>query len=371
MDKFLLERQVIDLIKSVLYKKQPKLFAEIDADSLFEFAKKQKLASILYYAISQLPLEGDQKNKWSAYHYKSVMTDVSQQSEKDKLINLFTNEKIDTLSIKGFSIKALYSQSDMREMGDIDFLLKNSFDSAKEIMKNQGYSVDKYEDEAHDTYIKPPVLYVELHKKMVSNKFKTADYYSNIWDKAKKDANNEHSYYLNEEDTFIYHIVHFANHYYARGCGIRFVLDHFMFMKHFDKMDMDYIKGELQKLELLDFCNRINDIANKWFDENGEAVEFSRDETIIFRSGIYGNEETLKQTKINALEDKYKSRRFAKFMFFMGRVFPDIKTMGLWFPAVKKAPILYPIFWIYRFFRIFLFGRKGLKKEMEIIENDD
>lgn len=371
--KWRIERYTLELVRCVLQNTQPpSLSADLSADGLFVFAREQKLASMLYYAVKKLALPPEILQQWTQYHYQALMTDVTQQTENDSLLKSFSDADFDVLSIKGFAIKKLYPQSDMREMGDIDLLLKEDvYDKARGIMESAGYSVDKYEDDAHDAYCKPPMMYVELHKSMVSQKFRYFDYYKDIWSKAKSVEGMPHVFELSAEDNFIFHLVHFAKHYYARGCGIRFVVDHFIFMKQYQQLDMDYISNELKKLELTEFFKLMNDIAVRWFGSDELPEQFSPEETMMFRSGIYGNKDTDKQTQMNALEEKYGSRKKAKRAYLLRRIFPSLATMRLWYPILKKLPILYPFLWVYRCVRVVLFRRDSLKHEIEVIENEE
>ena len=87
----------------------------------------------------------------------------------------------------------------------------------------------------------------------------------------------------------------------------------------------------------------------------------------VFDSGSYGNNKanaisiTAKKTK------NLKNKKQVRLVLFFKRVFMPYKLMCGRHKILKKAPVLLPVFWIYRIFWV-LFKTKNLKKEISYLK---
>ena len=172
-------------------------------------------------------------------------------------------------------------------------------------------------------------------------------YFKDYLSKAHIKENYEHE--LSKEDFYIYFTAHTYKHFHVSGCGIRTLIDYYLFLKNNSDLDFTYINQELEKLDLLDFSNQIKTLAIKLFDD--EPLDDKEQEILIYiaSSGTYG---TLEHSVAKGVKAK------GKFGFLMSRVFPPYRFYKGAYPWAYYCPILIPIAWLCRFFRI-LFKSPG------------
>lgn len=102
----------------------------------------------------------------------------------------------------------------------------------------------------------------------------------------------------------------------------------------------------------------IRDIGEKWFSDNesSDTEDLEELEEYIIDGGIFGNLENGR--KNNML--MYKS----KFFYLRSEVFPSYKTMQTVFVWLK-SPLLLPVAWGVRAFRVWTQRRENIQKKIE------
>ena len=128
-----------------------------------------------------------------------------------EIIRRFEEKKIVNQPMKGAQMKFIYPSPEMREMSDIDILIRHDcMDRAAEELKDMGYVLEQA-IKHHDIYVKEPFMVVEAHRTMYD---KTVDnnqyeYFSNF-SKAILKKGYKYTYDFNDEDFYIYMIAHMA-----------------------------------------------------------------------------------------------------------------------------------------------------------------
>ena len=125
------------------------------------------------------------------------------------------------------------------------------------------------------------------------------------------------------------------------------------------KLDFDYINKELEKLDQVEFSNLIRSISQKVFDDEPLNEEEEQVLLYIASSGTYG---TLEHSVAKGVKAK------GKFGYFMSRLFPPYLFYKYAYPWAYKCPILIPIAWLARFFRILFKNPKRAKNELKTIQ---
>ena len=163
------------------------------------------------------------------------------------------------------------------------------------------------------------------------------------------------------DDFYIYFTAHSYKHFNNSGCGLRTLMDYYIFLKRNEEnnsLNFKYINKELKKIDLLDFSNRISSLALKVFDEQ----ELNEDElnTLLFlaSSGTYG---TLENSVSKGIKKKGKAK------YFWSRIFPPMSFYKSYYPWAYKTKVLIPIAWIMRFFRILFKNPKKATRELKMI----
>ncbi len=358
---------VIALVKSSIDGSAASVSDDINWEEVYSYAKKQTLAPLVYYGIMESGIEIPDavQKSFDTCLLSHILIDQNQQHELAKILKSFNENSIEHMPIKGAVIRPLYPKSEMRPMGDADILIRLSDkDKVTSIMQELGYALDK--ESPHEfIFIKDKVC-IEIHKCLIPPYSKDYyEYYGDGWQFAKKV--DGFRYEMGAEDHFVYLITHFAKHYRAGGIGVLHMVDFWVYMNRY-QLDMDYVKGELEKLSLVKFFDNVMQTVNAWFNgaPHNEMTEFIT--TNIFNNEIWGTHET--HSMASAVKvSKSSTVKGIKFKRTMRIVFPKLSSMRYGYPILQKCPLLLPFVWVWRWIDVLLFKRGKLKRRLDEINN--
>ena len=356
--------QYIKLLALYLNKKEAQDFV-LDKDNLpffFQLSKHHSLKAFFYAAVKDTKASISDKDlkRLEEPYLLALRKNVLFAKERETLYQYLNEQGIDYLPLKGIILKDYYLDSNTREFADNDILFDAPKDElVKTFFKNQGYEVEYYRKSNHDVYQKKPFFNFEMHRALfgeTGDNEKIVKYFSDYLNKAPIKEGKEH--YLSNEDFYIYFTAHSYKHYHVSGCGIRTLIDYYLFLKKHQDLDFNYINQELKKLDLLDFSNQIKNLALKVFDD--KELSKDEDEMLMFiaSSGTYG---TMEHSVDKGVKEK------GKFKYFMSRVFPPYRFYKSAYPWAYKCPILIPVAWLCRFFRILFKNPKRASTELKLI----
>ena len=333
-----------------------------DYNELFQLAKFHSVANLAYYAIERLEQQPEAKlqKEWSEIRDMAVVKSLNQLTERDQIITALTRAEIRILPLKGCYIKEMYPQIDMRMMADLDILIHpGQAHEAKNVMESLGYQTELFAHSNHDVYSKPPVMEVELHTHMFRKNSPYYDYYETIWEKAGTKHENLFLYELSWDDFYVFLITHLAKHYYCGGSGIRSIMDIDIFLKaHQDDIHEEYIRKELEILNLWEFKQEVETIAARWFADNDKITALNRQEEYILSSGTYGTKGNDIENNVLRLKGNAKTLKKAKIKYLLCRIFMNKKEMKKNYKILNKFPFLLPFLWIYRLIHALIKKRK-------------
>ncbi len=350
------ERDFINIIKSGITSAPVSISSDFSAEELFEISEKHRVTAMLYYGLHncRAELSEDMKNRFLATVMQSIVLDEKQREILSEIKEMFRENGIDHMVLKGGSLKELYPAPEMRIMGDIDILINlKQYKKILELFHANGY--EEVKETHHELIWKKGDIMVELHKVLMPPYNEDFDsYFGNGWERAVATGDNEFSF--NDEDMFIYLFAHFSKHYRDGGIGIRQLCDLYLFLNK-KSLCEEYIKTELSKLGLYDFYINIIKTIKAWFEggESSEICDFITE--VIIKSGTFGDYESF--VVAVALREKEKRGTYIKgrMTSIFRSMFPTLKSMKLFYPTLKKTPFLLPAFWVVRLFSI-LFREK-------------
>ena len=357
--------EYIKLLSLYLNKKEDSDFL-IDKDKLsffFNLSKHHSLSALLYKAIKEVKVNIDAKylTKLEEPYLLNVRKHALFDKERKELYEYLDNNDIDYLPLKGIVLKDYYLDKSSREFADNDILFDQDKDKlVKEFFAKRNYEVELFRKSNHDVYLKKPFYNFEMHRALfgeTGDNQKVVVYFKDYLTKAKVKQNKEHV--LTNEDFYIYFTAHSYKHYHVSGCGIRTLIDYYLFLKN-NELDFDYINKELEKIDLVDFSNDIKSLAIKVFDE--KPLNEKEEEMLLYiaSSGTYG---TIEHSVDKGIKEK------GKFGYFMSRIFPPYSFYKNAYPWAYKTVILIPIAWLCRFFRIIFKNPKRAKSELKAIKD--
>ena len=354
----------IKLFSLYLNKKSAEDFI-IDDKMLSFFIKLSKyhsLTAFLYKAIkdTKAKVNEEQLKKLEEWYYSNLRKTVLFDQERQKLYDFLNENQIDFLPLKGLVLEKYYSDPYTREFADNDILFASKAEAIKGFFVNRGYKVEMFGKWCHDTYMKNPFYNFEMHRLLFDESTTRSDiftYFENYMVKSLVKDKFEH--FLSLEDFYIYYTAHSYKHFHASGCGLRTLVDYYIFLKKCN-LDFDYINKELESINLLEFSKTIKDLSMKLFDDIPLDDEEERTLLYISSSGTYGLLE-------NKVENGIKER--GKFGYFMRRVFPPLITYKNYYPWAYKTKVLIPVAWAFRLIRRVIKSPKKVALELKAIKN--
>lgn len=364
---------VISLIASVINCSAKPENNGLDWQAIIDFARRQSVLNIVAYAVEELNGKPDDRimTYLREYRMQKMVIEAQQELAASDACEKLEKMGVRHMLLKGSVIKSFYPSPDMRTMGDIDILV----DSARCGDVIDAFVADGFsfvgEGDLHSN-VKKGNAYIEFHRSMVDSCHKVlSSYYGDGFHLPQKCGGCE--YKLSDEDFYVFLIAHIAKHYRYGGTGIRSLLDLYVYEKALPSLDFDYINGELDKIGLLVFCNKIRKITYDWYsgDFSGEFDTMSQ---YIVSGGVYGIAGTEMQNSY-IFDHINENIRFQKIKTLFKIVFPSYDEIKIRYPSIGGKKILLPLFWIIRFFDTVFHGSRGISRRIEdskkIIDIDD
>lgn len=337
-------------------------FEKVDWLKIAEYAREQSLEGIVYVQCRDLLDENSQARKelhkgfYSAAYVYANGKAVLEQMEAE-----FQKSKISFLPFKGAVLRRYYPNPELRIMGDIDVLIHSrDKEAADRAMKGLGY--DKFVDNhAVWTYLKPNVM-IEIHNAMfyeyLSNSIDYRGYFDHIWETAFL-VNDKGRYEPEPNRHFLYLICHTAKHVINHGIGFRAFLDMVFMAQNEKKLDWDWIKEELNRLQLLGFTETCFALCQQWFHVSMPLPSGKLDQAFFeevtaktFCDGTFGLQNEQNEGAHAAKEIQRAGRAYWRTALILTwkKIFPPYEDMQLipWYSFVDGRPWLMPVAWIYR-----------------------
>lgn len=334
-------------------------FPDIDEEKLYKLAKSHKLSNFLINCEFK---SQEIKNKVVTDFNNQIFKDTNENVEFADILEAFENSEIPLLVVKGFIMKDVYPQNYMRQMCDIDLMVKpDNFKNATKIMENMGYS-KFYDHEKHLIFTKPPFITVELHRKLIPGEDTGYKYFNTqIWDFVVSYKDYKNIYQMTPEDAYVFCMLHLIIHFKYTGIQMRDILDVYLYLEKYSKnLDFEYINKKLEEFNLVQFEHNIKEISYKWFG-NDETEDFDEVQAFIINGASVSN-------RVNyEIGNKGSKGKFLTQLFF-----PKYKVMKGKYPVLKKVPVLLPVMWVHRIFKD-IFSKESTVKErldtIKLIEN--
>ena len=366
---------VIRLVASAVNGVAPPENEGMDWQGIIDFAKKQSVLNLVAYAAESLENKPDEHTMrfLDEFRMQKMIVEAQQELAADDACKKLDEMGIRHMLLKGSVMKNFYPSPDMRTMGDIDILVEAA--RCDEVVK--AFIADGFkfvgEGDLHSN-VKKGNAYIEFHRSMVDSCHETLSaYYGDGFRLPHKIEDNEYEYKLTDEDFYVFLVAHIAKHYRYGGTGIRSLLDLYVYEKALPSLDFDYINGELEKIGLLVFCNKIRKITYDWYSGSFDG-EFDIMSEYIVSGGVYGIEGTSMQNSfiLDNIDEDIQSKKIKN---FFGVIFLNYDEMKIRYPFLEGKKILLPLFWIVRFFDTLIHNpsnAKGrLRDSKKIMDIDD
>ncbi len=324
---------------------------EIDYDALYRFAREHNIVPLIAFGLKKAGLlPPEQAARFGNDLRVAMAMDATQEVYLQRLSEAFRAADVRFMPLKGSVMKHLYPQPFLRTMCDIDI----QYDTARRndvngILLANGFALDEVSgtDGVNLSYRKPPYLHVEMHGVLMDA---DAPLYHRYFgrDFERTVPKNGSEVRFSDEDFFVFMTAHLAKHYFSGGTGLRSVADVWLYLKKKPALDMEYVTGELKKIELDRFLPIILGAAGVLFDGDPADEQQKAVCSYLFDSNAYGTAEH------QATRQADSSRRGE---YLKKRLFPDAAFMAINYPVVKKCKFLLPLFWLIRLITVLFTGR--------------
>lgn len=363
---------------------------KMELADVYEQASRHSMNAITYIALSAYikqygadGLDGDTLKKWQQSYNIALRKLVFMAIERESLLAFLESKGIWYMPLKGVILLDYYRKLGMRQMSDNDILVDpKRREEIRSFMLESGYEIIHYGCEHPDTYIKDGKFCFEIHHALyfdVDERKLLYEYYRDVKDKLVGDGKSEFGYRFRDEDFYIYLITHAHKHFASYGNGIRALVDMYVLKRQFaDNLDAEYVKGELEKLGIADYEQKMSVLSEKLFcekvlpDEYETVLDEQEMQMLCYHidSGVFGTPDTLVSNAIKEIGKDGKITRGAKLKYLLSRIFPDMDFYKINYPKAYKHRILLPFYWFLRLFRCVIHFKKSTRELKAVIDTE-
>ncbi|MCR4902014.1 MAG: nucleotidyltransferase family protein [Butyrivibrio sp.] len=322
----------------------------INFDMLLDIAKEQKMMVILLKPLLNADnITEEQRKAIKSICMYSFMASANQLREVKLLEKLFEENGLKYQFLKGSLLKNIYPNPDLRDMGDIDVLVDvNEIKDIDKVLRANNYS-EARSIEHHDVYTKLPNIVLEVHR------YLSEDKHLNIERKYFDEKSNnrliegrKYGYEYSVEEFYVFMLMHMARHFYERGCGIRGLVDIYVYKKAYGSLiNKKLLNESLERFGINDFEKHMSKLTDIWLGDSKWDDFYSGIFDYMYEGGIYGKEGNGIWSQY-AREKQVKNNFFTKIKLKIWYLFPSYSYMANYNPWLRGKPYLLPFSWVYR-----------------------
>ena len=334
-----------ELIRACFEKRAPYEIPQgITARELLDISVSGQMQYPIASSLLKLSLAEEDAESARSLLKVSTFRTFAQMVTADQITKVFEKQGVRHQVLKGAITKKLYPSPEIREMSDVDLVVYDAnLDKAAAVLESLGYKnhgLIKH----HMIFTSPQNVHVEIHWCLFDENADRKQYiYFKDNFKSRLKEGCEYTYEFGIEDFYVYMISHMSKHFFETGCGIRNLLDIYVYRNKFgDRMDKAYLEEELSKLGIKDFEEHMTELAYIWMDDKECPEFFESLFAYMVDSGIYGKNENGVWSQL--AKETADGEQNVKLHYY----FPSLKFMQEKYPCLKKAPFLLPFAWIVR-----------------------
>ncbi len=331
---------------------QTKAAASESAELLYKMARHHDLAHLVEYAFKTnginavdeaVAYELLKSQVMSVMRYEDLNLAVTSISE------LFENEKIPFIPLKGAVIRNFYPQGWMRTSCDVDILVhEEDIERAEKVLVEKlGYK-SKGKKDYHDISLYSETgVHLELHFNIKENMKNIDRLLEKVWDYAVPVKNGGYEHELTNEFFMFQIAAHMSYHVYGGGCSVKNFIDLYLLKNKLD-FDKQKLHSMLEDCRIRTFYDACLGLCDVWFSDAEHDETTLLFEKYLLGGGVYG-------TIMNKLA--YKRSTQSRFSYYMERIFMPYEQLIVRYPALEGKRFLVPIYQIRRWCSTLVNGR--------------
>ncbi|MBE6818773.1 MAG: hypothetical protein E7517_06430 [Ruminococcaceae bacterium] len=317
----------------------PQPAEDVDWKKLYRFSRQNGVETNVYLALKDTDfLPEEEREKFAqTFHDAQAKQDI-ENSQLEDLLSQFRENNIPYMLMKGIITRKMYPLEVLRSAADIDIYYQPGYtDRVRELFYDNGYNLTFSSINA-DFYKKMPYMEIEMHKELLSpltkigKNFKYNPFIHGI-------TVDGLEYTMTNEDFYLFHFCHLAQHFYESGAGVKFYMD-IKVLRDILDLDEEYVALKLKKFKLTKFHEESVKLTDYWFN-GGPASDITKTyEEYVLGFGSYGS---------GVIFD-YNRTEFGKRNKYISAVFPNAERLAIHYPDVKEKKYKVPYYWIKRAF---------------------
>ena len=330
---------------------------------IIEESKAHKIEALIYSAIKNNSIKDTDKelfDDWKKETFKSGVWQVNHINTVASVLNIFNQNNIPVIVLKGLVVRDLFPNPTLRTMCDADILVKETdLEKTKNILIQLGYK-ELPSSEKHLNFWRGQ-SHIEVHWTISDEGYfdNMPEIEESIWNDAiDVKVGGATALSMCDEDLALHLCIHMASHMIDRGFGIRQVVDLVLLVEQKGHLiDWDSFMYKAKKcgvdkftMSIFMVCKRLfnMNIPNEVYDrklENSKYIDILIDD--IFSSGVHGKKD---KASVFAKELAYTDDNSSVFKRYLQFLFPKVDSLGDKYNYAKNNKIFVPIAWIHHLF---------------------
>lgn len=330
---------LIGALACAVAEKPLKMPETVDWQVFLRLAKLHKVEALVHLGLRGVEVPEYVETLLSGAFRTAIFQHVQMEHRKSILETVFTEAKLPHIFLKGSVLKYSYPVPELRTMCDIDVLVHTEhYPALDAAMQSVGGKVT-YSDGNHRNYQFPEGVKVECHPNLVHHAVPVGTGINPGWQYADGNVLTPEGVYLNT-------LCHLADHFVSGGVGVRFVLDVWVnrYLRK-PQMDRTFVEAELERIGLLEFAHKIEQLADAWFGNRPMTPLLEELGEYILTSGSYG---TTDRAILNAVSFSSGRNRMST---LLKKAFYPKADLEDRFPWCKGKAWLLPAAWCCRAFK--------------------
>lgn len=330
---------------------------EQEQENLYKISTLQDVGHLV-----SIGIRNNQNSKWADQYKKKFLQQehmavyryINQSQALEEIEDLFQDNQIFYLPLKGSVLRRHYPEEWMRTSGDIDILIREQdFERAKDLLIQKCRFFHSTENEKDASFYRDRCVHLELHKNLIKDDTILDFCPEYIWNNVLYD---KYKCSMKDEDFYTYHLEHMKNHFLTGGCGVRYFIDLWILNHFFGEIDRLTRKKKVDRCGLTEFEEAAVHLSEVWFGSEKHNRLTQQMEDFIFKAGVYGSIENwalVQEVKHNGKwkrvwkrlwlpynqlcwdYPKLKGKRYLQ-PYYEGKRFAKMITDGRWKRSVRE-----------------------------------
>ena len=341
----------------------------VSMETVYKLSKLHRVDDVVFAALKCLDQKPEFYERWYKRHCMAITRSATQLYEHGQICRALTEAGVQVLPYKGIVLKSYYPEASMRFMSDIDMLYVvpgEDHERVRAVMESLGYTTEQFGTGVHDTYHKPPLMSVELHRVIFSpdadGYLSNADYIS----AATQGADGAMALPL----PYLYFatLSHLVKHLRTDAADLRSVIDLYLLRSAMNAQQIAETDALCARASLDKTDRVMQAIALAIFEQQAPDACTQGCISYLLRSPA---DRLGADAKYLGSYQKGDSVGTAKLRYYLHLVLPGYTYMKKSYPVLCKAPVLLPFAWLWRWVDVLLHQRGRAKRALHRFDSLD